>query len=645
MLAIPHSVLIAFGLWSRSKECVHRPEENPASMPRRLFRATDVQCVLGLVLAVAGNSAHAELSCSGFEALGLEIAAARDSNPAEGAERGGKALIEAAALSPPCPTGSAMLLGGIASNLHILGRNPEAIRTYEEALATLGDGGTPGQIAFLHRGLGVALVDIEAYPRALEHYLKALGVSDAAGERIESAKTAGNIGILYTSIGEFELSRDYHQRSLAAFEAVDFKPGIAGALINLGSVAAKFGAAATARGDVEDARHEHLALQAFNERALALFAELGNQRGVAYAESNIGLALDRLGQPLQALPHHRRSLALRREIGDVFGTINSLLSIAATTRGLQRNDESAAALDEAATLVPEESLNLQKEIAEQRVLLAEVRGDYRQALAAQREVIRLGALIAAEDQRSEIAELQDRFDADKAAKQIDLLRSEANVADLKLQRQRLVTRLSVLIAALATALFLVLLSWHRVGVRSARELAVAARTDPLTGLPNRRHLLELMREEQNRADRGGLPFGLLMADLDDFKAINDLHGHDVGDAVLREVARRLRDAVREQDSVARWGGEEFLLLLPETSESGAMRLADKLRERIAHEPFTVTAGQAPIDVTLTLGFSAYRPGMALDDCIRAADAVMYRGKREGKNRTAADSTAVPFART
>src|SRR5690606_30267879 len=115
-------------------------------MPRRFFRATGVQCLLGLVLVVAGNTAHAERSCSGFEAHGLEIAAARDAKPAEGAERGRKALIEAAALNPPCPTGSAMLLGGIASNLHILGRNPEAIRTYEEALATLGDGGTPSQI-------------------------------------------------------------------------------------------------------------------------------------------------------------------------------------------------------------------------------------------------------------------------------------------------------------------------------------------------------------------------------------------------------------------------------------------------------------------------------------------------------------------
>src|SRR5690606_24131559 len=132
--------------------------------------------------------------------------------------------------------------------------------------------------------------------------------------------------------------------------------------------------------------------------------------------------------------------------------------------------------------------------------------------------------------------------------------------DLKLQRQRLVTLLSVLIAALATALFLVLLSRHRVGVRSARELAVAARTDPLTGLPNRRHLIERMQYEQNGVERGRPPFSLLMADLDDFKTINDRHGHDAGDAVLCEVAQRLRDAVRKQDSVARWGGEEFLLL-------------------------------------------------------------------------------------
>jgi diguanylate cyclase (GGDEF)-like protein len=366
-----------------------------------------------------------------------------------------------------------------------------------------------------------------------------------------------------------------------------------------------------------------------------LFTELGNQRGIAYAASNIGLAFDRLGQPLQALPQHQHSLALRREIGDRFGTINSLLSMAATLRNLQRHEAAVVALDEAATLVPDDSFNLQREVAEQRTLLAEMRSDFRAALAAQRDVSRLGILIADESQRSEIAELQDRFDADQAERQIDLLRTKAHVGQLQLQRQRLVSGLSVLIAVLSIGLFLVLLSRYRIGARSARELAVAARTDQLTGLPNRRHLIELMQYEEARVARDGGSFSLLMADLDDFKAINDRYGHDAGDAVLREVARRLRETVRKHDTVARWGGEEFLLLLPESTAAGAMTLADKLRERIAGEPFEVDQGRGPVTLTVTMGFSEYRSGTALDDCIREADSALYQGKRAGKNRIVA----------
>src|SRR5690606_16358086 len=122
-------------------------------------------------------------------------------------------LADARALSPPCPAGEAMLLGGIASNLHILGRNDEAVRDYGQAIALL-DTGTPAQRAFLHRGLGVALLELESYELALEHALIALEASEVAGDTIGSAKTAGNIGNLYNSIGEFELARDYHGRSL-----------------------------------------------------------------------------------------------------------------------------------------------------------------------------------------------------------------------------------------------------------------------------------------------------------------------------------------------------------------------------------------------------------------------------------------------
>lgn len=592
--------------------------------------------LLAAVLAwLAPEAVAAAKTCAEFESLGPQLAAARDSNPAQGVERGEAMLAEAQALLPACPTGIAMLRGGIATNLHVLGRSSEAVEQFEQAIAAIDDGGTPAQVAFLHRGLGVALVELESYEPALEHYLHALGLSDAAGERIESAKTAGNIGILYTSLGDFEKAREYYQRSLAGFEAADFKPGIAGAQVNLGAVAAKFGEQALKAGDAEAAEAEHRALKEHNERAEALFAELGNQRGVAYAASNIGLALDRLGQPQQALLEHQRSLALRREVGDVFGTINSLRSMATTLRTLGRHREAEAALNEAATLVPPEGLNLHKEIAEERVLLAEAREDYRTALAAEREVSAISMKIAGQDQADKIAALQDRFDADQAARQIDLLRSEAQVGELELQRQQLVTRLSVLIALLAVGLLLMLLSRVRVGARAARELAIAARTDHLTGLWNRRHMIELMEAEVARVQRGGRPFCVLMADLDDFKQINDAHGHEIGDAVLSEVARRLREAVRRQDTIARWGGEEFLLLLPDTGEAGALALANALRERIAREPIAFDRQADPVTVSLTIGFSACGPGDALDDCIRAADEALYRGKRSGKNRTVA----------
>ena len=585
--------------------------------------------------ALAAASAGASgASCADIEAEALVVAEARDSDPEQGVARGRALLAEVQSQSPPCPAGEAMLLGGIASNLHILGRNHEAVSEYERAIALL-EAGTPAQLAFLHRGLGVALLELESYQQALEHALIALEASDGADDTIGSAKTAGNIGNLYNTIGELELARDYHGRSLAGFEATGFKPGIAGALVNLGSVAAKAGLKAREAGAAAEARREHLLLRSYNERARAIFSELGNLRGVAYADSNIGLALDRLGQPEAALSHHLESLAARRKLGDLFGTLNSLLSIASAQASLGRNDAAAATLDEVDALVPDDAFNLRKEVAGQRALLDEARGDYRAALAAQREFGRLAALAADADQRSAIAALQDRFDSAQAAREIESLRSDAEVSALRLQRQRQVSQLGILAAVLATGLLLVLWSRFRIGISSSRQLSVAARTDHLTGLPNRRHLLELMQLEVHRVDRGGGTFCLVMADLDDFKSINDRLGHDAGDAVLREVARRLRDAVRKQDSVARWGGEEFLLLLPDSRAAGAAFLADKLRQHVSAEPILAGPQRTPVSITLTLGCSEYRPGTPLDDCIKAADTALFEGKREGKDRVIA----------
>ncbi len=573
-----------------------------------------------------------EPACAQLEALGVEIAAARDSDPAAGVERARAALRMAEADARPCPSGKAMLQGAVAVNLDMLGRHGEAVQQYEAALATLDVAGTPTQRVFLHRGLGTALIALESYESALQHLLTALAVSDEAGLVIDSAKSAGNLGILYTTLGDFERARRYHKRALEGFERAEFKPGIAGSLINIGAVAAKFGQQASRQGDAATALREHQRLRETNERALTLFSELGNQRGVAYAESNIGLAWDRLGEPDRALTHHQRSLALREAIGDQSGTIDSLLGMTGVLTRLGRYAEALGVLGRADGLIPQDAYNLRREAVRQRVDLAEARGDLAAALLAQRSLTELVEQSADATQVEKLAQMQDRFDADQAEREIALLRSEARVDELRLQRQQLLTRLSLLVALLAVGLLLVLFSRYRIGVTSARRLAEAARTDPLTALPNRRHMWELLAQAAAAANRGGPPFSLLMADIDDFKAVNDRHGHGGGDGVLREVALRLRDSLRGQDAVARWGGEEFLFLLPDCDRRGAMRTAQRLRERIATEPFTVGSAHEPLMVTLTIGCSEFRPGMSVDECIRAADLALYQGKELGKNR-------------
>ena len=156
-------------------------------------------------------------------------------------------------------------------------------------------------------------------------------------------------------------------------------------------------------------------------------------------------------------------------------------------------------------------------------------------------------------------------------------------------------------------------------------------TDGLTGLWNRRLFDLRINEELQRAIRFQEPFGLLLVDLDHFKSVNDRFGHQTGDAVLVELARRLKDATREVDVVTRFGGEEFALILPKTPVQGTLRLAQKVREVVANEPFAV--GTVSIPVTVSVGAAGYPDhGLSGADLLAAADAALYRAKGNGRNR-------------
>lgn len=166
-----------------------------------------------------------------------------------------------------------------------------------------------------------------------------------------------------------------------------------------------------------------------------------------------------------------------------------------------------------------------------------------------------------------------------------------------------------------------------------RKLYEKATKDALTKLFNRRKMTDLIEYEYDRAQRNTLPFSIIITDIDHFKKVNDTYGHDCGDVVLAEVSKTLMSMVRKQDQVGRWGGEEFLLLLPETDTEGALTLAEKMRSKIEESAYC--CGQTELKITMTFGISSFSDKKTDKTVIKEADLALYDGKNNGRNRCVA----------
>jgi diguanylate cyclase (GGDEF)-like protein len=165
------------------------------------------------------------------------------------------------------------------------------------------------------------------------------------------------------------------------------------------------------------------------------------------------------------------------------------------------------------------------------------------------------------------------------------------------------------------------------------ELERLSVTDELTGLPNRRHLDDEIERELQRHERHKRALAVLMLDVDRFKALNDTHGHPAGDAVLRQLARVLKESTRKGDTVARFGGEEFMVILPETPADGAMLLAERIRTATEGKHFALDENGAEVRLTVSIGLARFpEHGRTPEPLIAAADQALYRSKEGGRNR-------------
>lgn len=282
-------------------------------------------------------------------------------------------------------------------------------------------------------------------------------------------------------------------------------------------------------------------------------------------------------------------------------------------------------------------------------------GRHREALEAMLKAAELKDTLSSDERQKAAVMAQEQFSAVRKDYEIQRLSLEnakrAAEVSARAWQQRLWAALAVAMALAAVLLFQGMKLVRRRNIQleaSNATLSEQSSHDALTGAFNRRYCQALMAQrEQLRlgspADADNLSTGLILLDIDFFKHVNDSYGHAAGDAVLVDVAKRLHNLVRQQDAVVRWGGEEFLLILPGTHAEGLCVLAERVLQTMGGEPFEL--GGQPVQVTASLGCVAhpFAPGQSWDDALQVADLALYLSKSGGRNRATCLVSVTPGA--
>lgn len=462
-----------------------------------------------------------------------------------------------------------------AAVLDTLGDLAGAAQRLAAVLDPLCRDGDPAAALVVRVALGRVMVMQGDEVGATPVLLQGIAQASVLGAKQQEAKMLGNLGFLYGESGgqPFEA---FTRRALELGREIGDLRLVAHSLCNLG-------AALSAQGQLAQARQCH-------DEGLPLAQRLGWMHSVALFHAGIGGVLAQSGEVEAGLALYQRSSAWFEGAGDGYQVARLALSVAQHLWRAGRAEEAQGQLRHCLALCSRSPLrNLEWQA---HALLGEVLdhlGDPRGALEALRASLRLR---------------QTMIDT-RSAERMHLL-------ELHVEAER----------ARANA---------RQQQRKADELAGLAFRDPLTNLYNRRYMLEAIANEQARSRRRGYPHMLALLDADHFKSVNDRFGHQVGDEVLVEIGQRLRSSLRTEDVVARWGGEEFCVLLSETDEPAGRRVIERLLERVRERP--IATGSGEIAVTVSVGATMRRDGdQTCNDLLVRADLALYQAKREGRNR-------------
>jgi len=582
---------------------------------------------LATAVALATGASAAGQAPDDGAALVAEAEALSKSDPERAARLAEQALTIAEANGDPAAELEALTtIGAIALDRDRPGDAAEAL---ERALALAEAEKLTDHRGFILRALGDARYRLGAWDAALADYLDALEWYQTAGgdgDRLRVGHLDVVIGNLLRRVGDRDKAIEYYSRAREVYSDRGYDAGVAGADMNLGNV-------------LQELERYEEALAAF--RAAGEVAErIGDDVLRSMVWNNTGAVLLEMDRVESALERFRASLELSRALGRTRGEAHALLKIGDAHSRSGRYHEAVAALREALPLA--EGLDdavLRRDVHEQLADALEGLGDAAGALEHLRRATELDRRLLDEARLQEIERLEAVRLSERREREIEALRRERRA-----DRRARAALVAALVLAVAVIGLLVVGFRHR--VRAADEIRDAnarledayrrvdelSRTDPLTGLPNRRGALPRIEQEIARSARSARPFAVAVIDLDSFKLLNDRHGHLVGDRVLEGVARLLRSSIRRQDVVCRWGGDELLLLLPETDLRGARTVCETLRQAVAAGD--LGAGEPGRSVTVTVGVAECGGDDGVDSCLQRADAALYRGKSAGRNAVA-----------
>lgn len=367
--------------------------------------------------------------------------------------------------------------------------------------------------------------------------------------------------------------------------------------------------------------------------------ELDNPRVEMLAYNNAGAAKLLMSELDEAKQYLQQGLAIAKRIGNVNERSVTEFNLGYIKVLQGEHDEGLREM-----LAAAEVFNSFAQKREQAILLShiarayEIAGNYKKQAEVLQQQVQMTSELAAAESDQKISELQVRYQAAEKSYEIKLLEQQANLREQELAVQQ---RQQQLFALAAGSLVLLILLFA-LGYRKTRrlnsllndanaELHEQSLRDPLTGLYNRRAVYDQLLRDDKRLYTGN--HAVFIIDIDHFKTINDRHGHNIGDEVLIEFGRRVRQAVRKTDMAVRWGGEEFLLVLEHVNAEQVLQVARKLLSDISEKAFHTSAGR--LHITLSGGCSviaSHQQPPNWEQTVKQVDTLLYQAKAEGRNR-------------